>query len=99
MSTKDDILFCYTFEFVSSRSVSDLLFRIYMSLEEGCRDLISGRHFNAARNRQCMQPRGVVTWTQYWNDAGAILREHLSVARYSIRMWSASESYCILVYL
>ena len=31
MSTKDCILFCYTFEFVSSRGVSDLLFRIYMS--------------------------------------------------------------------
>ena len=31
MSTKDGILLCYTFEFVSSRSVSDLLFRIYVS--------------------------------------------------------------------
>ncbi len=31
LGTKDDILLCYAFEFVSSRGVSDRLFRIYMS--------------------------------------------------------------------
>ena len=30
-----------------------------------------------------MQPRDVVTWTQHWNGAGAILREHSSVVQRS----------------
>ena len=30
MNINGGILFCYTFEFVSSRSVSDLLFRVYV---------------------------------------------------------------------
>ena len=60
--------------------------------------LHSRRHCSTVRNRRCTQPRGIATRMQYWNDASAILREHLSVAQHSIGIESVSESYCILLY-
>ena len=40
-------------------------------------------HFSAARNRRCVESRGV-TWTQHWNGIEALVREHLSVVQCSI---------------